>query len=100
MDPELKKLIEETHALAKDNHDMLRAIRRDQWIAFFTKIVVWVVILALPIYLYRLYLEPIVTKLSEASGMSSTTTTGILGLPSSAEVQKLIDSLKAAQQSR
>src|SRR3989344_5836388 len=37
MDPELKKEIAEIHALAKDNHRMLRAIRRDQWLGFFGK---------------------------------------------------------------
>ncbi|MFA6502939.1 MAG: hypothetical protein WCT45_01625 [Candidatus Paceibacterota bacterium] len=94
MDPELKKLIEETHALAKDNHQMLRAIRRDQWLGFFGRIIIWVVVLALPLYLYQQYFTPILEKFSTTPGQL---TSGFLGLPSSAEVQKLINSFKAAK---
>jgi len=94
MDPEIKQLIEETHSLAKDNHRMLRAIRRSQWLSFFSTIIVWIVVLALPLYLYQQYLQPMLSKLSDVSGMSTTTTSGFLGLPSSADLQKLIDSIK------
>lgn len=94
MDPELKKLLEETHALAKDNHDMLRAIRRDQWLGFFGRILVWIIVLALPLYLYQQYLQPFVTRFSEATGV---TATGPFGFPTSTELQKLINSFKTGQ---
>ncbi|MFA6278511.1 MAG: hypothetical protein WCS97_00260 [Candidatus Paceibacterota bacterium] len=97
MDEETRRLLDETHALAKDNHRMLRAIRRGQWMGFFSTIIVWIVVLALPLYLYREYLEPIVTKISSAAGMSTTTTSGFLGLPTSAELQKLINSYTAGK---
>jgi len=91
MDPELKRALEEIHVLAKDNHDMLRAIRRDQWLGFIGRIIVWVIVLALPLYLYQQYLQPFVAKFSAAAG---TTTTGIFGLPTSAELQKLMNSFQ------
>lgn len=94
MDPEIKTLLEETHALAKDNHKMLRSIRRSQWMSFMSTIVVWLVVLALPLYLYRQYLEPIITQISETSGMSTTTTSGFLGIPSFANIEKLINSFR------
>ncbi|MBI3572429.1 hypothetical protein HY091_02785 [Candidatus Kaiserbacteria bacterium] len=94
MDPETKKLLEETHALAKENHRMLSAIRRDQWFNFFGKIIIWAIVLLLPIYLYHQYLAPIVAKIAPPG----TTTGGLFGLPSSAELQKLIDSYKAKAQ--
>ena len=97
MDPEIKQQLEEIHALAKDNHRMLRAIRRSQWLSFFSTIIVWIVVLALPLYLYQQYLEPIVTQISADSGMSTTTTSRFLGLPSSEDIQKLINSTKAGQ---
>lgn len=92
MDPELKRLLDETHALAKDNHRMLRAIRRDQWLGFIGRVIVWIIVLVLPLYLYQQYLQPFVEKFSAASG---TPTSGIFGFPTSAELQKLINSYKA-----
>lgn len=94
MDPELKRELEQIRVLAKDNHDMLRKIRRDQWLGFFGRIVVWVIVLALPLYIYQQYIEPFVSKFSENA---STTTSGPFGLPTSVELQKLINSFKAGQ---
>ena len=64
MDPELKQRLDQIHALAKDNHDMLRAIRRDQWLGFIGRVIVWLIVLALPLYLYQQYLQPLVSKFS------------------------------------
>ena len=97
MDPEIKKELAEIHALAKDNHDMLRAIRRDQWISFVGKLIFWAVVLALPLYFYQQYLQPIVEKFYVPSGSASSSIPGlpdVSGLPSSAELQKLINSYK------
>jgi len=94
MDPEIKRQLEEIHALAKDNHRMLRAIRRGQWFSFLSTVIVWIVVLALPILLYQQYLAPMVAKFSETSG---TTTTGMFGIPAFADIQKLINSYKAGE---
>lgn len=95
MDPETKKLLEETHALVKDNHDMLRRIRRDQWLGFVGRVIVWAIVLALPLYLYQHYMQPIVSRFT---GAPTATTTNMFGLPTYAELQKLISSYKAGQQ--
>ncbi|MCR4333740.1 MAG: hypothetical protein NUV60_01835 [Patescibacteria group bacterium] len=94
MDPEIKRLLEETKALAKDNHQMLRAIRRHQWYGLLTTVVFWLVILIAPLYLYQQYLQPFISKFSATTGVS---TSGPFGLPTSADVQKLINSFKAGQ---
>ncbi|MSU74363.1 hypothetical protein EXS57_01125 [Candidatus Kaiserbacteria bacterium] len=94
MDPELKQTLTEIHALAKDNHDMLRAIRRDQWLGFVGRVIVWVIVLALPLYLYQQYLQPFVAKFSTVSG---TSISGPFGFPTSAELQKLLNSFKGGQ---
>lgn len=91
MDPELKQLVESTHALAKDNHQMLRAIRRHQWYSVVWTIVVWVVVLALPLYLYQQYVAPLISQFSANPGEM---TSGILGFPTSADIQNLLDSLQ------
>ncbi len=94
MDPELKRLLEETHALAKENHRMLRAIRRYQWFGFIGKIVIWIIVLALPFYFYQQYLQPFLNKFSSTSS-ATTTSPSFFGLPTTAEFQKLINSFKA-----
>jgi len=94
MDPEIRHLLEETHALAKDNHQMLRAIRRHQWYSFLTTVVFWLVILITPFYLYQQYIQPFVESFSPATG---TTASGTFGFPTSADLQKLINSFKAGQ---
>ena len=87
-------MLDETHALAKDNNRMLRAIRRDQWLSFIGKIIFWVIILALPLYLYQQYLQPFISKFSATPGAA---TSSMFGLPTSADIQKLINSYKAGQ---
>lgn len=73
---------------------MLRAIRRDQWIGFIGRVIVWIIVLALPLYLYQRYLEPIAAQFSATPGEF---TSGAFGMPTSADIQKLINSLKAGQ---
>jgi hypothetical protein len=94
MEPELKRTLDEIHALAKDNHRMLRAIRRDQWIGLVTKIIFWFIVVVAPLYLYQQYLQPFVTKFTATTG---TPTSGFFGLPTTADLQKLINSLKAGK---
>ena len=93
MDPELKRQLEEIHALTKDNHRMLRAIRRDQWLGFIGRVLVWIIVITLPLYLYQQYLQPLVDKFSATPGA---TATGPFGFPTSAQMEKLINSFKAA----
>lgn len=88
MDPELKQELAQIRELAKENHDMLKKIRRDQWLGFVGRIIVWAIVLALPLYLYQQYLEPFVANFS---GSASTTTSGPFGFPTTAELQKLIE---------
>jgi len=97
MDPELRQELDELHALTKDNHRMLRSIRRSQRLSLLSTIIVWVVVLALPLYLYQAYLAPIIAKISSLSGTATTTTSGFLGLPTSAELQNLIHSASGGQ---
>lgn len=88
MDPELKQELAQIRELAKENHDMLKKIRRDQWLGFVGRIIVWAIVLALPLYLYQQYLEPFVANFSGSAG---TTTSGPFGFPTTAELEKLIE---------
>lgn len=94
MDPEVKRQLEEIHALSKDNHRMLRTIRRHQMIAVIGKIIFWIILLALPLYFYQQYIQPLVAKFQTTSGI---TPSGPFGLPTSADIQKLINLYKAGK---
>ena len=72
MDPESKKLLQETFALAQDNNKMLHSIKRSQRIASLMRIVYWLVIVGAGVW--SLYLiQPYIDKmLSLYNSVSST----------------------------
>lgn len=95
-DAELKKLVEQTHALARDNHAMLRAIRRHMWFNFWSRIIIWLIILFGPVIFYYYYLKPLVHQFEvNAPGGAMNISNGFLGLPTFADLQKLINSYKS-----
>lgn len=67
MDPELKSLLVETLALAKDNHRMLRSMRRVQVWSFIGKALFWIVVIIVPLYFLQPYLSsfPTASQLQE-----------------------------------
>lgn len=91
MDSELKKQLEEIHALAKDNHRLLRSVRRHQLFGIVVTTIFWVVILVTPFFIYQQYLQPFVSKFQATPGA---TTSGMFGLPTSVDIQNLINSFK------
>jgi hypothetical protein len=91
MDPEIRKVLDEVHALAKDNHRLLRAVRRHQILELFGRYVLWIVVILLTYYSYVTYAAPFIQKFSASP---SAVTPGSLGLPTSADLQKLINSYK------
>ena len=95
MDPDLKHLLTELLALEKENHRLAKAIHRHQLISSFWRIILWLFVIATTAYSYYFYLQPLMQKFS-VSG-SPSVGSYFTGLPSSADLQKLIDSYKAAQ---
>jgi len=92
MDPEIKRQLEEIHALVKDNHHLIRSMRRHQLFGIITSVVFWLVILIAPFYLYQQYVQPLVAKFSASPG---TTASGLINSISSTDIKKLIDSYKS-----
>ncbi|HET9641607.1 MAG TPA: hypothetical protein VFP46_02025 [Candidatus Paceibacterota bacterium] len=92
MDPELKRLLSENLAVAKDNNAILRSMRHHQWLSTLLSAVFWIAVVVAPLFFYQQYLAPIFAKMYGTSG-----TSGPFGLPTSAELQKLLDSYKAGQ---
>lgn len=71
---------------------MLRAVRRHQLFGIVTTAIFWLALIITPFYLYQQYLQPLIVKFQATSG---TTTSGPFGLPTSADLQKLINSFTA-----
>jgi len=67
MDPEDKKILEETLDLTRKNHKILVKIRRQQVWARIYRIFYWIVILALAFGLY-VWLQPKISKVSALFG--------------------------------
>ncbi len=91
---ELKNMIEETRVLAEKNNSILRAIRRDQWIGFFYKVIIWIIVLGAPLYFYQYYLQPLVLKFQAVSEKAPPGTTI---LPTSFDINKLLNSIKMGE---
>ena len=94
MEPEIQKQLGEVHALARDNHRLLRAVRRHQLLSAFSGIIFWLFVLGSTGYLYQFYLKPLADKYSAAKNPSSSS--GFLQT-SSTEIQKLLHSGTAGQ---
>jgi hypothetical protein len=94
MTPEEKRLLEETHALARDNHHLLRSVRRHQIITDFGKFALWLIFIAIAGYYYLFSLKPAFDTFQETGSIELPAS--LFGIPS-AELQKLIDSYKAGQ---
>lgn len=88
MDPELEKMIKETRALARDNHRILRSIRRHQLLSSFGRFIIWFFVLIAAFYAYEAYLKPIAHQygVTPASGLSTF-----------ADLQKLLNSSTTKQ---
>lgn len=96
--PELKKELDQIQVLEKDNNRMLRAIRRGQWLSTLWTILIWAIAISLPLYLYQQYLQPIVSKFyMPPAGSTTAAHSTSFSIPSSAELQKLLNSFTAGK---
>lgn len=71
---------------------MLRAMRRAQIIGTISRIVIWLFFILVPLYIFQVYAKPIINKIQSLKGAPAST--NFLGLPSSEEFQKLLDSYR------
>jgi len=88
MEPEIKRQLDEIHALAKDTHRLARAIRRHQLYGIVLTVLFWVVVIVTPFYIYQQYLAPLIEKFQVQNATGSPTTT---------QIEKLINSFKTGQ---
>lgn len=77
MDPEIKRLLEEIREIEKENHHLLKSLKRYQWYGFIWKILLWTSLIVIPVYFYQTYFAQI--------------------LPSSFDAGKLLESYQLGQ---
>jgi hypothetical protein len=89
---QVKQELAEIHALAKDTHRLARAVRRHQLVDTWGKIIIWVVILGGSAYWFKTYVQPLIAQFRVGNVAPS-----LFGLPTSTDIQNLINSYKAGQ---
>jgi hypothetical protein len=89
-DTELKKLLEENLAVAKDNNRLLREMRRNAILGLIAKIVIWLIVLGVPLFFLSAYLGPILDALSGKADPEKTIPLGVLGFPSEEQMNQLL----------
>ena len=88
----LEELLKQNLELAKDNHKILKRMERNAIIGFVAKIVIWLIVLGVPIFLLSNYLAPIMEAVSHGA---TTTPSGLLGLPSPEQLRQLMEMYQA-----
>jgi len=81
MDPELKRELDQIHALVKDTHSLLRTVRRHQLLEMFGKWVLYLALLFAGGYFFLQYFQPVIEQYMDPSS----------------EFQKLLHSYQAGQ---
>lgn len=84
--PSIQALLQENLALAKETHEIVRKIHRDNRIALWFKIVFWTIVIVLPFFL----IKPILSRVFPA-GNNGFPNFQSLGGPTSAEIQRAIE---------
>ena len=85
---ELKKLLEENLAVAKDNNRLLREMRRNAILGLIAKIVLWLVLLGVPLFFLSSYLGPLMDAFT---GQGGDVPSALFGVPSEEQIQRLIE---------
>ena len=72
MDPESKKLLEDTYALTEENNKMLHNIKRSMFLARIMSILYWLVIIGVSVgafYFIQPYIDQLMGVYGKASGV-------------------------------
>jgi hypothetical protein len=67
MEPELRDLVKQNLELTKENHRLLKKMRRSALIGGFFKLLWIAVLIGVPVYLYLTFFAPVVQQVTEAT---------------------------------
>jgi len=86
---QLETKLEDLSETAEENNELLRSIRTTLRWSFWGRLLIWVIVLALPFIVLGPLLRAVVP------GISGTESKSVFGLPSSQEVRALMDAYKS-----
>ncbi len=95
---DLKKLLEENLAVAKDNNRLLREMRRNAILGLVAKVVLWLVVLGVPLFFLSTYIGPLMSAFSGAAPTGENLKPGLFGLPSAEQVSDLMQQYRELTQ--
>ncbi len=72
MDPEDKKLLEETYELEKENNQMLRKLRRAQRYAALLRVAYWFIVIGLGVGAFY-FIQPYIDAITNFTGETKST---------------------------
>lgn len=90
---QIEHQIEELLETAEDNNRLLRSIQRSMRWGFWGRLLVWIIVLALPFIVLGPFLQAVVPGLSGNEGKN------LFGLPSTDQVQGLLNAYKSGSTS-
>lgn len=91
-------MLRRIYDLAKDNNRMLHAMRRNAFVGGFFRLVLWAVAVFIPLYMYFVYFQPVISELTssigamKAAGASASAQAGQFGAQLS-NIQELFNKL-------
>lgn len=94
---ELKKLLEENLAVAKDNNRLLREMRRNALLGLIAKTVLYLLLLGVPLLFLSSYIGPLMSAFTGQTSPESLPT-GLFGVPSEAQLNQILEQYKAGYQ--
>ena len=83
MDPESKRLLQNTLALVEENNKMLRKVRRSQKITTFLRVVYWVITIGIAVGAFY-FLQPFISQIEkyiQSTGISIDQFKGLSNMP-------------------
>ncbi|MFA6324754.1 MAG: hypothetical protein WCX46_00805 [Candidatus Paceibacterota bacterium] len=83
MDPESKKLLQDTFDLVKENNLMINKVRRTQNIATFSRIAYWVIIIGIAVGAFY-FIQPFIDQIGEftkSAGINFDQLKGLANMP-------------------
>jgi hypothetical protein len=86
----LEELLKQNLDVAKENHKILKRMERHALIGFIVKVVIWLIVLGVPLFLLSTYFAPLVSAFQNGTSTPS----GLFGLPSPAEMKQILQTYK------
>ncbi len=86
----LEDLLKQNLDVAKENHKILKRMERNALIGFIAKVVIWLIVLGVPIFLLSTYLTPLLSTFQNGT----TTPSGVFGLPSAEQVKQIVNTYR------